>query len=96
MSKRATLLKRPEIILDQHASTPLFRQLDERPGSRPAGSRVWPPPAAHLSIQLAASPARRPGVGVRELLPAGAAGGCTHAGALAKRGKRERSIAKKV
>ncbi|HEX6484190.1 MAG TPA: PLP-dependent aminotransferase family protein [Ktedonobacteraceae bacterium] len=30
MSKRATLLKRPEIILDQHVSVPLYRQLYER------------------------------------------------------------------
>ncbi len=30
MSKRATPLKRPEILLDQHASAPLYRQLYER------------------------------------------------------------------
>src|SRR5690242_18865958 len=30
MSKRATLLKRPEIVLDQHVSVPLYRQLYER------------------------------------------------------------------
>src|SRR5258708_15039893 len=55
----------------------------ERPGSRPAGSKVWPAHAPHLTIQSAITPTRRFGVGFRERLPARAASGGTHAGARA-------------
>src|SRR5258708_6986627 len=46
MSKRATPLKKPEIILDQNASAPLYRQLYERlrgsilSGQLEAGTRL--------------------------------------------------------
>src|SRR5712691_12080217 len=46
MSKRATPLKRPEIMLDQNASAPLYRQLYERlrgsilSGQLEAGTRL--------------------------------------------------------
>ena len=46
MSKRATPLKKPEIMLDQHASAPLYRQLYERlrssilTGQLEAGTRL--------------------------------------------------------
>src|SRR5438874_1088785 len=46
MSKRATPLKKPEIILDQNASAPLYRQLYERlrgsivTGQLKAGTRL--------------------------------------------------------
>ena len=46
MSKRATPLKRPEIILDQHAAIPLYRQLYNRlrdsilSGQLKAGTRL--------------------------------------------------------
>ena len=46
MSKRATVLKKPEIILDQNASVPLYRQLYERlrgsilTGQLEAGTRL--------------------------------------------------------
>lgn len=46
MSKRATPLKKPEIMLDQHASAPLYRQLYERlrssilAGQLEAGTRL--------------------------------------------------------
>src|SRR5579859_2160028 len=46
MSKRATPLKKPEIILDQNASAPLYRQLYERlrgsilAGQLEAGTRL--------------------------------------------------------
>ncbi|MGH2493523.1 MAG: PLP-dependent aminotransferase family protein [Ktedonobacteraceae bacterium] len=46
MSKRATLLKKPEIILDQNAAAPLYRQLYERlrgsilAGQLEAGTRL--------------------------------------------------------
>ena len=46
MSKRATPLKRPEILLDEHAAAPLYRQLYERlrgsilAGQLEAGTRL--------------------------------------------------------
>ena len=46
MSKRATPLKKPEIMLDQNASAPLYRQLYERlrgsilTGQLKAGTRL--------------------------------------------------------
>jgi GntR family transcriptional regulator/MocR family aminotransferase len=59
MSKRATPLKRPEIMLDQHVSVPLYKQLYERlrgsilAGQLGAGTRL--PSTRVLASELGVS-----------------------------------------
>ena len=60
MSKRATPLKKPEIMLDQNASAPLYRQLYERlrgsilSGHLEAGTRL--PSTRVLASSLSGTP----------------------------------------